>query len=108
MSHVLEFFTAHCPLCDGFQDQVELGKCGPCKLRIRDTREPRTRRLMKKYGVRVVPTLVIDGRIKVEGPLREPWICGDEFYEMLERKYPLLNARPTPGGTGSSAGSMNA
>lgn len=47
---------------------------------------------MKKYGVRVVPTLIIDGKIKVEGRLNEPWVCGDDFYAMLERKYPLVNA----------------
>lgn len=93
MPHVLEFFSGGCPLCTGFQADIEVGKCGPCQLDVVDVKEPAAKPRMKQYGVRVVPTLVIDGKIKVEGRLTEPWICGDDFYAMLEEKYPLVNAR---------------
>ncbi len=55
-----------------------------------------TRRLVARYGIRVVPTLIIDGKVKVEGRLDEPWVCGDDFYEMLEKRYPLVNAGVLP------------
>ena len=42
---------------------------------------------MKKYGVQAVPTVVIDGEIKVVGIPDFPWICGDELYTKLKRKY---------------------
>lgn len=93
MPHVLDFFTAGCPLCNGFETQIELGQCGPCRLRIRDVRKPAARAAMRRYGIRVVPTLVVDGKIRVEGPLNEPWVCGDAFYHMLEKRFPLANAR---------------
>lgn len=89
----LEFFSAGCPLCVAFQNEVELGKCKDCRLEVVDVHGPDAKARMKRYGVRVVPTLVIDGRVRVEGRLDEPWICGDDFYEMLAEKYPLPNAR---------------
>jgi hypothetical protein len=38
---------------------------------------------------RAVPSIVIDSKIKVVGKPMFPWFCGDEFYNMLEREYPL-------------------
>ena len=46
-------------------------------------------RLVKRYDITAVPSIVIDGKIKVVGIPTFPWFCGDEFYRMLERKYPL-------------------
>ena len=93
MPRVLEFFSAGCPLCVSFQQEVEVGKCGPCEMRAVDVRAPASRELMQKYGVRVVPTLVIDGEVKVEGRLNEPWMSGDEFYAKLKAKYPVFNTK---------------
>ena len=42
---------------------------------------------MKKYGVKAVPTTVIDGEIKVVGTPDFQWICGDELYIKLRRDY---------------------
>jgi hypothetical protein len=42
---------------------------------------------MKKYGVKAVPTTVIDGEIKVVGIPDFPWICGDGLYSKLRRDY---------------------
>ena len=46
-------------------------------------------KLVKRYDINAVPSIVIDGKIKVVGIPTFPWFCGDEFYRMLERKYPL-------------------
>ena len=42
---------------------------------------------MKKYDIQAVPTAVIDGEIKVVGIPDFPWICGDELYTKLKRKF---------------------
>jgi len=44
---------------------------------------------MKHYGVKAVPTTVMDGNIKIEGTPDFPWICGEDLYLKLEREYPL-------------------
>ncbi|HVL86730.1 MAG TPA: thioredoxin family protein [Candidatus Thermoplasmatota archaeon] len=93
MPHRLELFSSGCPLCVSFQREVEVGKCGPCELEVIDVRDPSAKPRMEAYGVRVVPTLVVDAAIKVEGRLDQPWMCGDEFYAMLAQRYPLANAR---------------
>jgi len=41
------------------------------------------------YKITAVPTIVIDGRIKVVGVPDFPWFCGDEFYRFLEKNFPL-------------------
>lgn len=70
---------------------VEAGKCGSCVLVERNlAREPEAHaELVRRYRVRAVPTIVVDGRIKVEGTPDFAWMCGDEFYAWLERAYPL-------------------
>ncbi len=44
---------------------------------------------MKGYGVKAVPTAIIDGKIKVVGIPDFPWICGEDLYKKLRREYPL-------------------
>ena len=44
---------------------------------------------MKDYGVKAVPTMIIDGNIKVVGIPDFPWICGEDLYKKLKNKYPL-------------------
>jgi len=74
---------------------VEVGKCASCVLVERNmaARDPDALRRAKEFDVRVVPTIVIDGKIKVEGRPNFPWICGDEFYAMLESRFPLSRSR---------------
>jgi hypothetical protein len=48
---------------------------------------------MQEYQIRVVPTLVVDGRIKVEGSLDVPWVCDDDFYTKLEARFGMPNAQ---------------
>lgn len=89
MGHHIEFFTAGCPLCRRFRAEVELGKCAGCRMDVIDVRNPEAAARVREYDVRVAPTVVIDGRIKVEGRLDEPWQCGDDFYDHLAERYPL-------------------
>ena len=91
MRHTIEVFTAGCPLCRSALTAVEVGKCASCVVIERDLRagSPEDRERAHAYGVRAVPTIVIDGRIKVEGTPDFPWMCSDAFYRELLAKYPL-------------------
>lgn len=55
-----------------------------------DSRSEELEEKMRSYGVTAVPTIVIDGKIKVVGRPSFPWFCGEEFYKFLEEQYPLL------------------
>ncbi len=89
--HVIEVFSSGCPLCRETIEMVEFGKCRDCKMIIHDVVNPsqETREKMRMYNVNAVPTIVIDGVIKVVGVPDFPWICGDEFYKMLRERFPL-------------------
>lgn len=92
MPHRIEVFTGGCPLCREVLTAVEVGKCATCVLLEHDLAQdfPSHEEAVGRYGIRSVPTIVIDGRIKVEGKPDFPWMCGDEFYEFLRRRYPLI------------------
>ncbi len=89
--HTIEIFSANCPLCMHVIEVIEIGKCHSCNQIIYDvnnmTEEIKVK--MKEYGVKAVPTTVIDGKIKVEGIPDFPWICGDDLYKKLRKEYPL-------------------
>ena len=42
---------------------------------------------MKNYGVKAVPTTIIDGNIKIEGIPDFPWICGEDLFQRLKHDY---------------------
>lgn len=44
---------------------------------------------MKEYGIKAVPTTIIDGKIKVVGIPDFPWVCGDDLYTKLKKDYRL-------------------
>ena len=44
---------------------------------------------MRDYGIKAVPTIVIDGNIEVVGISNFPWICDDDLYKKLKNDYPL-------------------
>lgn len=91
MPHRIEVFTGDCPLCRQVLTAVEVGKCATCELTERNLVRnfEAHAEAVEDYDVRSVPTIVVDGRIKVEGKPDFPWLCGDTFYEFLERRYPL-------------------
>lgn len=87
--HVIEIFSANCPLCKHITDNIEIGKCEGCKQIVYDvnymTDELKTK--MKKYNVKAVPTTVIDNKIKVVGIPDFPWVCSEDFYGKLKRGF---------------------
>lgn len=91
--HTIEIFSANCPLCKHIIDTIEIGKCEGCGMIIYDvnkmTEEIKSK--MKAYGVKGVPTTIIDGSIKVEGIPDFPWICGDDLYKKLRKEYSIKN-----------------
>jgi hypothetical protein len=91
MPHHIELFVGGCGLCRQALDLVTVGKCADCRLDILsvDGEGGAIRRKLKRYDIRAVPTLVIDGRIKVVGVPDFPWFCGEDFYRMLLERYPL-------------------
>ncbi len=46
---------------------------------------------MKEYGIKAVPTTIIDGNIKVVSIPDFPWVCGNELYMKLKRDYGINN-----------------
>lgn len=89
MAHHIEIFAGSCSLCKKVVDIVTVGKCNTCTMDVKHVDNPDARAKMRDYGITAVPTIVIDGRIKVVGIPDFPWFCGKEFYEFLEDKYPL-------------------
>lgn len=91
VKHRIEVFAGGCHICDSVVAMIEVGKCASCELIVHDlTDQPSKHEArVRRYGIRAVPTVVIDGKIKVEGKPDFPWICGDDFYAWLERRYPL-------------------
>ena len=89
--HVIEVFTSGCKECSQTLAAVEIGKCAGCTLIERNlSLDPIAHQAqVEAYGISKLPTIVIDGRIKVEGKPDFDWMCGDEFYAMLEREFPL-------------------
>ena len=89
--HKIEIFTANCPLCKQVIDDIEIGKCEGCTQIVYNVNEV-TEEIHKKindYDVIAVPTIVVDGNIKVVGVPNFPWICGQDLYEKLNADYPL-------------------
>jgi glutaredoxin 3 len=90
-THTIEIFSAGCPLCRHIIDDIQIGKCQGCSQTIYDTNRmtEEVKRKIKNYGVTSVPTVIIDGGIKVVGIPDFPWICDEDLYKKLKRKYPL-------------------
>lgn len=89
--HTIEIFSAGCPLCTHMIDDIGIGKCQGCKMIVYNVNRmgDELKRKMRNYGINSVPTVLVDGRIKVVGMPDFPWICGDDLYRILEQKYPL-------------------
>lgn len=70
---------------------VTVGKCAGCSLELYDLtkRYAEVADKVREYRVRCVPTLVIDGRIKIEGKPQFALICDEETYRFLEENYAM-------------------
>ena len=87
--HKIQIFSAGCKLCSDTVDIVEVGKCKDCQMEVLGVDDGKNNGLLKQYDIGAVPSIVIDGRIKVVGKPVFPWFCGDDFYKMLETRFPL-------------------
>jgi hypothetical protein len=87
--HTIEIFSANCPLCKHIIEDIEIGRCEGCKQIVYDlnsmTEDIKSK--MKNYGVKAVPTTIIDGNVKIEGITDFPWICGEGLFQKLKRDY---------------------
>jgi protein-disulfide isomerase len=72
-------------------DDIQIGKCQGCNQIVYDINDisEGIKSKMRGYGVKAVPTIIIDGNIKVVGIPDFPWICGDDLYKKLKNEYPL-------------------
>src|SRR5438445_13651077 len=87
MAHRIEVFSASCPLCNKVVDEIEAGKCAECQLIVYNL--PEGLEFARKYGGRVVPTVIIDGEFKIEGRPDIPFVCSVESYAHFTERYPL-------------------
>ena len=88
MPHRIQVFTGNCPLCSEVVDEIEAGKCSGCELAVYSVSENLV--LAREHGIRVVPTVIIDGEIKIEGHPDIPFVCDDDTYAHFKERYPLL------------------
>jgi len=87
MPHKIEVFSGNCPICKTIVDEIEAGRCAGCQLIVYNLSE--NLELARNYGVRVVPTIVIDGEVKIEGRPDIPFVCSDETYAHFKEHYLL-------------------
>ena len=87
MPHRIEVFTGNCPLCREVVDEIEAGKCAGCQLIVHNVAESSV--LANKYQVKVVPTIIIDDEVKIEGKPDIPFVCSEDTYAHFREQYPL-------------------
>jgi hypothetical protein len=85
--HRIEVFTGNCHLCQEVVDEIEAGKCAGCQLIVHNVAESSV--LAKKYQVKVVPTVIIDDEVKIEGKPDIPFVCDEDTYAHFREHYPL-------------------
>jgi glutaredoxin len=59
----IEVFSAGCPACEDVVALINRLACPSCEVRVLDMRAPETAAKAKRYGIRSVPAVVIDGRL---------------------------------------------
>lgn len=65
--HRLDFFGDDCPLCQRYLRDIELGKCFKVELTVHHTGDPAEADIIRQYRIVLAPTVVLDGRVKIEG-----------------------------------------
>jgi hypothetical protein len=63
--HLVEIFSANCPLCKHIIDDIQIGKCEGCNQIVYDINNitDEIKLKLKDYSVKAVPTTIIDGKI---------------------------------------------
>ena len=59
----IEIFSAGCPACEEAVQTVNKIACPSCDVQVLDMHEPEVAAKAKKYGVRSIPAVVIDGKL---------------------------------------------
>lgn len=59
----VEVFTAGCAVCDETVALVKRVACSSCDVEVHDMRQPASAQKAKQYGLRVVPAVVINGKL---------------------------------------------
>jgi hypothetical protein len=89
--HTIKIFSANCPLCTNIIDNIEIGRCEGCSQIVYDVNimTDKIKSKIRDYGVKAVPSIIIDGKIRVVGIPDFPWICSEDLYDNLKKEYPL-------------------
>lgn len=67
MSKKIEVFTADCPLCKDTLAMIKKEACSECEIIERRCSGNECCDPAKDYGVKAVPTIVVDGKIAIIG-----------------------------------------
>ena len=59
----IEVFSAGCPACEETIAMVQKIACPSCEVTVVDMRQTEVAAQAKKYGIRSVPAVVIDGKL---------------------------------------------
>jgi len=59
----VQVFTAGCSCCDDAVSAVKELACSNCNVQVRDMHDPAVAAEAKKYGIKRVPAVVIDGKL---------------------------------------------
>jgi hypothetical protein len=84
-NHTFEIFSANCSLCKN----IEIRKQEGCSQKVYDVDNMTSEIIekMKKYGIKAVHTIVIDGKYKVVGMPDFPLVCGEDLFQKLQKEY---------------------
>lgn len=67
MGKKIEVFTADCPLCKDTLELIRKEVCSECEVIERRCSQDECCEPAKSYGVKAVPTVVVDGKITIVG-----------------------------------------
>lgn len=59
----IEIFSAGCPVCEETVSLVQGIACSSCEIEVLDMRQGDVAERARRYGVRRVPAVVVDGRL---------------------------------------------
>ena len=92
--HRIEVFSANCHLCKHVTDDIQIGKCDSCEQIVYNINNltDEIKLKMRDYGIKSVPTTIIDNQIKLVGIPDFPWICGEDFYGKLKNIHSVVMA----------------
>jgi glutaredoxin 3 len=59
----VEVFTAGCSVCDDAVQAIQKLACESCDVQVQDMRMDAAKAKARKYGIRRVPAVVVDGQL---------------------------------------------